>query len=65
MDDGTPVWACGEYEVIDPQKKTYRFVQDHPIEMCIGVLGYRKKDLPTMFDYSDDLEAFYKKKCGK
>ena len=65
MNEGQPVWVCGEYRIVDAQRKTYEFVADHPLESCIGVFGFKKKDLPTLFNYADDLETFYRNKCGK
>lgn len=63
--EGKPIWVCGEYEILDAQRKTYKHVKDHPLDQCIGVFGFKKKDLPTLFNYADELETFYKNKCGK
>lgn len=65
VQEGNGIWVCGEYKITDPKRKKYEFVKDHPVQKCIGVFGFSKKDMPKVITWGEDTEAYYKGKCGK
>ncbi|MBO9666959.1 MAG: hypothetical protein J7501_09115 [Bdellovibrio sp.] len=61
-------WTCGEYKVTDPRQMKFTPVKDHPLSQCAGVFGFKNEDFPTILDYIEELETYYKnklKECKK
>ncbi|AFC22592.1 hypothetical protein phi1422_0072 [Bdellovibrio phage phi1422] len=61
----TKEWVCGEYKIKDAKNLKFTPVKDHPITQCIGVFGFKDKDFPTLIEYIQDMEKYYKEKLKK
>lgn len=55
--------VCGKYKINEKTRKI-EHVEDLPIEDCNGVTGFKPKDIPTFFDWVDDMIIWAKKKCS-
>lgn len=65
QDPRTKEMLCGEYRIKDGKKLTFEPVLDHNIKECRGVFGFKDKDFPTVLDWMDSVERYYKDKLKK